>query len=210
MIKNEIVPVESGKLGLMVNSRLLWQKLKSKRQYANWIAERIERYGFVEGMDFLINLLKSTGGRRSVDYVLTLDMAKELAMVEKTDAGRAIRRYFIEIEKQYRDWIGFILPRLETDFEIFGRREGYNYMQLLLACGCSVGARAMNARVRKNEKEFWRNQNGVMFVSEIYGKTIITNAIARRLNAEAKERRLVAITDEMKALAGEAVKLLKN
>ena len=59
-------------------------------------------YGFVEGEDFFTNLLKSTGGRPSTDHALTIDTAKEICMLQRTEIGRTIRRYFIETEKQYR------------------------------------------------------------------------------------------------------------
>lgn len=86
-----------------VNARDLWKFLKSKRQFGNWIRDRIREYGFEEGKDFLINLLKSHG-RPLKDYIISLDMAKELAMVENNEQGRKIRQYFIEVEKQYREW----------------------------------------------------------------------------------------------------------
>lgn len=85
-----------------VNARDLWKFLESKRQFANWIKERIENYGFVEGKDFLTNLLKSDFGRPTTEYIVSLDMAKELAMVENNERGRQARQYFIEIEKRYR------------------------------------------------------------------------------------------------------------
>ncbi|WP_083934941.1 antA/AntB antirepressor family protein [Segetibacter koreensis] len=65
-----------------VSAKGLHSYLKSKQQFGNWINDRIDKYGFREGQDFLINLLKSTGGRPSKDYVLTMDTAKEISMVE--------------------------------------------------------------------------------------------------------------------------------
>jgi phage anti-repressor protein len=189
-LHGEPISIEQGDLGLMVNSRLLHKQLKCGYRYSHWITDRIRQYSFIEGFDFQLNLVKSTGGRRATDYIVTVDVAKELAMLERSEAGRAIRRYFIEIEKRYRDWMGFILPRLECDFDLFGQRNGYDYIQLLRACGCSTSSGAVGHRMRRNRQEFWKNQNGVIFVSEIYGKAIITNAIARRLNQEAKQRRL--------------------
>jgi len=188
----EPIPVESGILGLQVNSRLLHYVLKSGQQYSDWIKDRIQQCAFIEGFDFFINLRKNKPGRGRIatDYIVTIDVAKELAMLEFNEIGRVFRRYFIEIEKRYRDWIGFILPRLEMDFDLFGQRDGYNYIQLLRACGCSLESGRIRARIRKYRQEFWRNQAKDIYVSEKYGKTIITNAIARKLNTEAKERRL--------------------
>jgi phage anti-repressor protein len=86
-----------------VNARELHKFLESKRAFAHWIKERIEKYGFTEGEDFSPILAKSTGGRPSTEYYLFMDAAKEIAMVENNERGRLIRRYFIEIEKRYRD-----------------------------------------------------------------------------------------------------------
>jgi phage anti-repressor protein len=186
----EIIPIEPGELGLQVDSRLLYEKLESRRRYADWITERIREYGFIEGVDFFTNLRKSTGGRRATDYTVTLDVAKELAMVERNEIGRTIRRYFIAVEKQYRDWIGFNLPRLEKNFDLFGERLGYNYMQLLKSVELSTQSGAVNARKNRNPQEFWKNQSNVTFVSEAYSRNIIAFAAARKLSQETKLRRI--------------------
>lgn len=65
-----------------VNARDLHEFLESKQEFSNWIKARIQDYGFVEGKDFLIILSKSAGGRPSKEYHISLDMAKELSMVE--------------------------------------------------------------------------------------------------------------------------------
>lgn len=92
----ELIKIYKGNL---VDARELHHFLESKRDFSNWITQRINRYGFIDGEDFTTNLLKSTGGRPSKEYYLTLDMAKELAMVENNDKGRQARRYFIEAEQ---------------------------------------------------------------------------------------------------------------
>lgn len=83
-----------------VNARDLHEFLESRQDFTTWIKARIERYKFVEGLDFTITLGKSSGGRPSTEYHITLDMAKELGQVEASSQGRIIRRYFIECEKQ--------------------------------------------------------------------------------------------------------------
>lgn len=92
----ELIKIYQGNL---VDARELHKFLESKRDFSNWINQRINRYSFKEGVDFTTNLLKSTGGRPSKEYYLTLNMAKELAMVENNDKGKEARRYFIEAEK---------------------------------------------------------------------------------------------------------------
>lgn len=82
----------------MIDARALHGWLEAKWTFANWIKHRLEEYGFEEGADFLRSSAK-TGGRPRTDYLLTIDMAKELAMVERSKVGRMTRQYFIEMEK---------------------------------------------------------------------------------------------------------------
>lgn len=69
------------------------------KDFSNWLRQRIADYDFIDGTDFT-PILAKTGARPRKDYALTLDMAKELAMVERNDQGRAARKYFISMEKQ--------------------------------------------------------------------------------------------------------------
>lgn len=101
----ELIKVEERDGKQAINARELHQKLGSKYQFANWIQERIEKYGFVENQDYEVfkeNLKNSKGGRPSKEYALSLDMAKELCMIENNEKGRMIRKYFIEVEKKVR------------------------------------------------------------------------------------------------------------
>jgi len=106
------------------NARELHAFLEVGRDFSNWIRSRVEKYGFIEGEDYLVaksgeqvygakpaqnldspDLANQVwgGDRRSIEYTLTLDMAKELAMVERNEKGRQARRYFIECERQLRE-----------------------------------------------------------------------------------------------------------
>lgn len=106
IIENELLPIyENDNKERLVNARELHTKLESKQEFANWIKNRIKRYGFIENIDFIKhdNFIKVGNLKRpQIDYYLTIDMAKELAMVENNEMGRKIRRYFIEVEKRYR------------------------------------------------------------------------------------------------------------
>lgn len=115
VIANEMLPVlENEKGEKFVNARTLHEKLMTTTKFADWIKRRIRQYGFVENEDFF-SLLKNEkrviGGTTSIDYIFTLDSGKELAMVENTEQGRAIRKYFIEVEKQAR--------KLATEYPTF-------------------------------------------------------------------------------------------
>lgn len=90
----------------VVSARELHGFLGSKRDFPTWIKDRIEKYGFIENQDFEVfhNFGENpSGGRPLKEYALTLDMAKELAMVEGNEKGKQARRYFIECEKKLRD-----------------------------------------------------------------------------------------------------------
>lgn len=84
----------------VVSGRQLHEALGVNSNYTTWF-DRMTEYGFVEGQDFLPNLEKSTGGRRAVDHIINLDMAKEIAMIQRTDRGKQVRQYFIQVEKDY-------------------------------------------------------------------------------------------------------------
>lgn len=85
-----------------VSAKELYEFLEIKRDFSNWCKGMFE-YGFEEGKDFTPILVKSTGGRPSIDYALTLDTAKEIAMLQRTDKGKQARQYFIECEKQLKE-----------------------------------------------------------------------------------------------------------
>lgn len=105
IIANELFPIYETSDGLRkVDGRRLHNYLRSKQEFANWIKNRIERYDFKEGKDFLIILSKTSesGGRPSIEYDLTVGMAKELCMIENNDQGGEARKYFIRVEEQFK------------------------------------------------------------------------------------------------------------
>ena len=95
----------NGELQQTVNARELHEFLGNGDMFANWIKNRVEKYGFVENQDyvsFLVATKKPNGGRPSQEYYITLDMAKQLAMVENNEKGMQVRKYFIECEKRLK------------------------------------------------------------------------------------------------------------
>ncbi|EOB4827652.1 antA/AntB antirepressor family protein [Campylobacter jejuni] len=84
------------------NAREIFQFLNSEQEYSNWIKNRISHYNFIENQDYIIELVY-TKGRPRKEYYITLDMAKELCMVENNEKGRQARRYFIECEKRLKN-----------------------------------------------------------------------------------------------------------
>ena len=84
-----------------VNARELHEFLESKRQFADWIKNRISEYDFIENQDFVrFHKKMKANNATMIEYHITLDMAKELSMVERNEKGKQARKYFIECEKQ--------------------------------------------------------------------------------------------------------------
>ncbi len=102
-----------------MDARDIWSFVESKSQFTDWIKYRIAQYGFKENIDYCI-FSESTEkrGRPAVQYLVTLDMAKELGMVEANEKGRMIRRYFIEAEKRYRE-LKIIRARSKAERRLF-------------------------------------------------------------------------------------------
>lgn len=120
------LPITSGTIGnitqLTVDARALHSVLEVKRDFSNWIKGRISKYSFKENEDFIV-FAKSgenpLGGRNSIEYRLSVNMGKELAMVENNERGRMVRRYFIECERRLLETPAPALPALST---VEGRR----------------------------------------------------------------------------------------
>ena len=87
----------------VVSGRQLHDALGVKTPYSMWF-DRMVEYGFTENQDFLLNnFVKQTGrgGHNKVDHVIKLDMAKEIAMIQRTERGKQVRQYFIQVEKDF-------------------------------------------------------------------------------------------------------------
>jgi len=95
---------------LVVNARDLYAFLEAKQDFSTWIKERLSKYGFIENVDYVRIFFDMAGNRTDllnqgmervhrIEYGISLDVAKELGMVQNNERGRQIRQYFIEIEK---------------------------------------------------------------------------------------------------------------
>lgn len=97
---NVVIPLTDNDGVQAVMGRDLHKFLEVGTAYSRWIERLIEKYGFVAGQDFMPKMAESTGGRPSEDHILTMDMAKELSMVQNNERGRQARQYFIECERR--------------------------------------------------------------------------------------------------------------
>ena len=85
-----------------VSARDLHEGLKINTRFNDWFPRMVE-YGFTEGKDFYSKMSKTSenGGRPSVDYDITVDMAKQICMIQRSEAGKRYRQYFIDLEKAW-------------------------------------------------------------------------------------------------------------
>ena len=97
---NELIKIDYNNERPTVSGRELHSFLDVKTAYKDWFPRMCD-YGFQEGIDFCSFLSESTGGRPATDHQLTIDMAKELCMIQRTEKGKQARQYFIQLEK---DW----------------------------------------------------------------------------------------------------------
>lgn len=97
---NQIIKINTDTDGKQtVNARELHEFLEVETRFNDWIERRIIEYGFIINTDFCSFLSKSSGGRPAMEYHITIDMAKELSMVERNEKGKQARKYFIEMER---------------------------------------------------------------------------------------------------------------
>lgn len=109
-IQNNLVQFSNVNLGdeqqLGVNARDVHAMLDVKTDFSDWIKRRIKQCKFEENYDYILLLKKEeqvSGAKYLNEYIISLDMAKHLGMMEKNDKGHEIRKYFIEQEKIARN-----------------------------------------------------------------------------------------------------------
>lgn len=99
-MNNELIKVDYSGEKPAVSARELHEFLEVKTAYKDWFPRMCE-YGFTEGQDFCSFLSESTGGRPAQDAALSIDMAKEICMLQRNEKGKIARQYFLQLE---RDW----------------------------------------------------------------------------------------------------------
>lgn len=104
IIENELVPVYETSTGeKVVYGSELYEVLEVKSNYRDWVKNRLEDCEAIENEDYESFAKKlAKNGRPTKDHIIKLDTAKEMAMLERNDKGKQVRRYFIEIEKKYK------------------------------------------------------------------------------------------------------------
>lgn len=118
---NTIIPLHqsaiNGDLQATVDARELHTFLEVGKDFSTWIKDRIDQFNFTQGIDFCLlpnsgeqkTRIFGRGGHNKANYALTLDMAKELAMLERSEKGRQARQYFIGMEKHAKAQVGLLV-----------------------------------------------------------------------------------------------------
>lgn len=124
---NELIKIDSATIGgeeqKTVNARELHAFLEVGKDFSTWLKDRISKYDFVENVDFVkidspISGNQRGGDRRSIEYYISLPMAKELSMVERNAKGKEARLYFIECERIAKaKTTALVLPNFEDPAE---------------------------------------------------------------------------------------------
>jgi phage anti-repressor protein len=122
----------------MVDARALHRALGVGRDFSNWIKDRLNFCEAVEGVGYEVGLFAKTGenslqGRPPIDYRLAVPLAKELALMENTDAGKRVRRYFLEVEAGCN-------PEMESRGKLRPLNEGWGMLYALTAQNSLLGA----------------------------------------------------------------------
>jgi len=111
---NELIKITKQGSKDTVNARELHEFLNVTSRFNDWIRNRIEKYGFIEKVDYISLTKNLVSGNNAVsnDIYMTIEMAKELCMVENNDKGRQARLYFIECEKRLKNQIPMTLEEM--------------------------------------------------------------------------------------------------
>ena len=104
---NELFKVNYDNDRITLSARDLHDFLEATERFNSWF-ERMKQYGFVDGVDYLGCKVFNTQARQELqDYQITIEMAKEIAMLQRNEKGKQARQYFIELEKKWNspEWV---------------------------------------------------------------------------------------------------------
>jgi len=164
---SQLIPINSQKISRKgtqaVNARDVHEFLEVKKDFSNWIKDKIKNYDFIEGQDFVCspNLASKTGsgGHNIKEYFVSLDMAKELSMVQNNPKGKEARKYFIQCETTLKELTSRLARHAERKAQIeyqqaraeskFIRREETDIIQKFVEYATQQGS--------KNAKMYYVN-----------------------------------------------------
>lgn len=97
---NDLIKINYSGTQPTVSARDLHEGLRIETPFKKWI-DRMCEYGFMDGKDFWTKMSKSNGGRPATDYEITVDMAKQICMIQRSEKGMQYRQYFLDLEKAW-------------------------------------------------------------------------------------------------------------
>lgn len=104
IIESELVPVYETSTGeKVVYGTELHEALEVKSNYRDWVKNRLSDCEAIENEDFEAAKILAPSGQTMKEYIIKLDTAKEMAMLERNEKGKQVRRYFIKVEKKYKE-----------------------------------------------------------------------------------------------------------
>jgi phage anti-repressor protein len=185
-----------------VDARTLHRFLEVGKDFSNWIKDFIADFDFVEGRDFSPNLAKSTGGRSAIEYTITLDMGKELAMLQRSEKGKQARQYFIASEKKLKALQNHLLSGYNEVEELLikcetKKQDGFNWYCVSqirrLACKSHINASTMRRKAElfknkivkmpyKNMLAWWVREDAVNEILCVKPQSFISVAMVKLLN----------------------------
>lgn len=107
----------------MVSARELYERLEIKSNFTTWF-ERTLEFGFEPNKDFFPKMEKtSTGGRPQTDYEITIEMAKEICMIQRSPKGKEVRQYLIQLERAWNTPELVMARGLQASQKLLAERE---------------------------------------------------------------------------------------
>jgi phage anti-repressor protein len=177
IFKTEIDPTQFLDFSLIeiknnkVNARGLWEFLEIGQEFANWIKYQIQSLDLVENEDF-DKIVKPLENNKK-EYLLTIDTAKDLAMVTRNEQGQKARNYFKECEKKLRENKPKELSKLEIlELAIESEKENQRLKQIVIERAESVPAQTMRITINRVVREYAKSKSLVFSTiwNELYNE----------------------------------------
>lgn len=99
---DELIKITQSDLGSVSSARDLHAALDVKTEFSKW-CKRMFEYGFVDGEDYSLVKIGEGNAHNKTDYVITIDTAKEISMLQRSDKGKIVRKYYISVEKRSKE-----------------------------------------------------------------------------------------------------------
>ena len=153
----ELIKITTNEEGAqVVSARELHKFLESKQDFSTWIKARIDKYSFVSEVDFTLHKFME-GKVWKHEYLLTLDMAKELSMIERSDKGKQARLYFIECEKKLKE----VIQKPMTTAQMFA-------LQAQALLEIEQRQNEQDERIRRLEENQRENEAALKAIARLY------------------------------------------